>query len=166
MNQKTAHLKVHEWLAVALLIGIIGTLAIISAKGNAHTKPNFTAYNKGVEILVKGAVAYPGMYRLPSEVTMQELLAIVHVQPEADLRRLSMERLVKQGRVVNIPERSMITVHLQGAVKTPGPLRVPKGSRMEELLALPIFSENANTQGLRKKRKLKADEIIDIPNKK
>jgi hypothetical protein len=60
----------------------------------------------------------------------------------------------------------MIQVHLKGAVKSPGPLSIPKGSKLEDLISLADLSENANCEALKKKRRLNHDETIIIPEEK
>lgn len=158
-----AGLKVHEWLAVVLLIAAIGGVAGVTSFGQSGEKAIIAGGNEGIEIFVKGAVAYPGSYRLPSEMTMQDVLALAQVEAGADLRRFNLNAAVRRGRIINVPARHMITVHLKGAVSKPGAVSMPKGAHLEELLNMVEFKPEADRQWLRKKRKLKADEIIDVP---
>jgi len=162
LNQETSGLKVHEWLAVATIIVTIFCLIAITSIAKTQTNGIPAFRNEGIEVLIKGAVDNPGIYRFNSEMTMHDILEIAKVQPEADLRRLSLDKPVNKSRSINIPMRAMITVQLKGAVKTPGNLRVPKGTKMEDLLNLVVFDEGANTQKLQKKRALKDNEIIDV----
>lgn len=161
-------LKVHEWLAIAVVIGILAGLAFLttfSGRGESRQEginPSLTKV-KGFDVLIQGAVERPGIYHLESEMKMKDLLAIAEVRQEADLRRLKLDAMVKKGRVVRVPVRMMITVHLKGAVKQEGALRIPKGSKMEDLLELAEFDEDADLKVVRKKRRLKDDEEIIVP---
>jgi protein involved in polysaccharide export with SLBB domain len=168
LQGKSFPLKVHEWLAIALIIAAIGSLAVItsySKKGATQAdQTKMPIQNRsGIEILIKGAVEYPGIYRLPSEMLMKDLLELARLQPDADLRRYNLDRPVKRGRAINVPARHMIKVYLKGAVKNPGPIAIPKGTRMMDLLEVIAFEKNADKKALQKKRKLKPEEIVEVP---
>lgn len=162
-------LKVHEWLTIIVLIATMGSLSVMAAfsRGEIGDKdrlaPVFAVSRGKIEVLIKGAVAYPGVYCLPSDILMKDVLMLAELLPDADLRRYNLDRPIKRGRTINVPARLMITVHLKGAVKTPRAISVPKGSRLEELIGMADFAENANLNVLRKKRKIKANEVIDVP---
>ena len=168
-DKKATEIKFHEWLAILILIGIIAGLTIITSNSqlNSHgqkiDKAPAHARKNGVEIIVKGAVRYTGTYRLPPGMLMSDILNFADPLPNADLRRYKLETPLNRSRMINVPLRTMIKVHVKGAVKGPQVIEVPKGTRLEELIEKVIFAENANLNVLKKKRKLKADEIIDVP---
>lgn len=59
--------------------------------------------NKGLEVVIKGAVKYPGVYRLPSKMPMSDVLILAETLPEADLRRFKLNGSVNKSRVINVP---------------------------------------------------------------
>lgn len=167
-HEKPAVLKIHEWLAVVILISLVGGLALITSFPNtdSHKKNKTPSFIKkehdGVRVLIKGAVTYPGIYQLPSEMLLGDVLDIAQVNSNADLRRYKLDRKLSKGRVINIPIRKMITIHLKGAVKLPGAMRVPKGTALADLESMVEFSDNADRNALRKQRKLKDNEVVVI----
>lgn len=167
MQENVSSLKVHEWLAVAFVIGtIFGLACLTSFYGKKEpSRPNLALLEKanGFDVVLKGAVAYPGIYRFSSEITMKDLLILAGVRESADLRRFKPESVVKKTRIINVPERVMITVHLHGAIKSNCSLTIPKGSKVEDLIAIGKFSDQADLSVLKKKRRLKDSEVIFIP---
>ncbi len=167
----TSTLKVYEWLAISSLIIILGIMALIACFFKSPSQlsdkllPAFQPLSK-IEVAVKGHVDKPGIYTVLPHTTVKDMLALAEVRPNADLRRWRLERPIKRSCDINVKQRSMIQVHLKGAVKSPGPLLIPKGSRLEDLISLADLSENANRDSLRRKRKLHPDEIIIVPEEK
>jgi len=167
-ENKPVNLHVHEWFAILVLIGLIGGLAIITSDSQNQRSQNIKEteifYRKDwVEVFVKGAVQFPGIYQVPSEMTMKDVLEMAQVSNEADLRRFNLDRSIGKARSINIPTKPMITIYLKGAVKRSGAISVPKGFRLQDILELDIFEENADKMVLKKKRKLKEGERINIP---
>lgn len=165
-SNQSGKLKVHEWFAISTMVTIVIALALISSLyERQNKKTSFNIRKDSLEILIKGAVTHPGVYHLPSPLPMKALLALAEPLPDANLRRYNMEKIVTKGRVLNIPERRFIHVHIEGAVKQPLDLKVPKGTRLEELIDKVELSENADKKALQRKRKLKPNETIVIPSK-
>lgn len=165
----SSELKVHEWLAVIILISTLTGLSAMAylSKSTIGDKerlaPAFLTTHGKIEVLVKGAVIHPGIYCVPSMTTLAEVLIIAQVAPEADLRRYQLDNPIKRGRSINIPSREMITIDIKGAVKNPTKVTVPKGSKLEDLLNLIDFTDHADLKYLQKKRKLKSGEEITVP---
>jgi hypothetical protein len=168
MQENVSFLKVYEWMAVAVIIGIITGLACLTSfygKGESG-RPNLSRLEKlGFDVIIKGAVAQPGVYHIQSEMKMSDLLVLAEVLEKADLRRFKLDGIVKKTRIINVPERALITVHLQGACKNTTSIELLKGSKVEDLLELVDFSDEADLTVLKKKRQLKNDEVIYIPLK-
>ncbi|HEV8051214.1 MAG TPA: SLBB domain-containing protein [Parachlamydiaceae bacterium] len=167
-NENISSLKVHEWLAIAILIGILSGLACLTslnAKGESGRSAIEIHHNKysGFDVLVKGAVDHPGVYHINSEITMKDLLSLAGLSSSSDLRRFNLDAVIKKGRVVNVPLRAMINIRLAGAVKEERTLSIPKGSKLEDLVAIAELAPNANVKALMKKRRLKDDEIVIVP---
>lgn len=163
-------LKVHEWLAITIIIGVIaGLTCLTSFQNKQEIRPKDMTWmtrtaSGGFTILIQGAVDYPGMYHIDSPMTLGELLTLAGVQRDADLRRFRLSTLIKKGRTIRVPLRQMIQVHLRGAVNGEPTLTVPKGTKVEDLLSLADFRTDADIKILKKKRHLKADEVITIPH--
>lgn len=169
--QNNPALKIHEWLAVIVLIAILGALSMMAyiTKGDIGDRdrslPAFLSKSGKIEILIEGAVAHPGIYYLPSSIAMKDVLMLAQPTPHADLRRFNLKASIKKGRMIKVPLRAMITVHLKGAIKNPGGVSILKGTRLMDLEPLIQFEENADRKSLNKKRKLKEGEIIIIQEK-
>lgn len=166
--EEKSSLKVHEWLAVATAAGIIlGITCLTSFNGREEvSRLNTSLIGKqdaGFDILIKGAVGNPGIYHIHSEITLRDLLAISGILPNADLRRFNLDTVVKKGRILNVPSKAMINVHLEGAVMGNQMLTVPKNYRLMDLIDIGKFAPEADLNFLKKKRKLKPDEVIHVP---
>lgn len=135
-----------------------------------HLDPHQKSFSKknqhGFDVLVKGAVEHPGVYHLSSDMQMKDLLAIAGVKNTADLKRYSEDSWIKKGRVVNVLTQQMISVHLQGAVKGPSTLKLPKGSKVNDILNVIQLDEDADIEILQKKRLIKDNETFLIPHLK
>jgi hypothetical protein len=163
-------LKIHEWLAVMLIIGLLAFLTAISWVNQKYPStietgaPHFIA-SQELDITVQGAVEHPGRHIVKKGTTVREALALVGVLPEADLRRLKLDAKVRRNQVIKVPKMAMITVMLEGAVAQPGPVLVPRGSQLMDLIDKVALQETADVDKLRKKRRLKDGEIIVVPTK-
>lgn len=165
-----ASLETHEWMAVMAIIVVMLTLTVFAAfknRGyNALPFSHTSAYTQNrVEATLKGAVVHPGTYSLPKTMTLKELLEIAELTEDADVRRFNLQRTVQQGRAIHVPSRPMITVHINGAV-APVSLKVPQGTRVEELIDLVVLDDDADARVLKKKRKIKDGEAIHISKRK
>lgn len=166
-----ASLKIHEWMAITTIITVMCALtafAVLRRSWNDSRAPSpMSAYaHNRIEVVVKGAVAHSGVYSLPKGMPMKELLEVAQLAPDADVRRFNLERVIQQGRVVNVPKRAMITVQVNGAVESAGEVTVPRGTTLEQLADKIALSEDADASSLRKKRKLKDGETITVKKKK
>lgn len=160
------YLKIHEWLAVSIFIGVICAVALLTSMVQLTENTSAVIQKEEIEIVVKGAVANPGVYRFPSEMRLKDILGIAQLLPNADLRRYNLDSQVSRGRVINVPARTMISVHVEGAVKEKATLTIPKGTRLEELADIIAFADDADTQALHKKRRLKDQEVVKVPVRK
>lgn len=160
-------LNVHEWLAIAIMTGLLGGLALITfLSGPAFRQSRQFQLQQGrIEVLIKGAVDHPGVYRIPPGMPMKDLLALAAVRENGDLRRYRPDSLIKKTRLIHVPEQAMMTVYVTGEVLSSKELRVPKGVKVEDLLPLITLTDEADPSILRKKRKLKPNEVIEIPKK-
>jgi SLBB domain len=115
-EEESSPLYVHEWIILSLLIALIFGLTFITAlKQSLSTLAAPVREKKtAVEVFVKGAVEYPGIYTLPGNMTLKNLLILAEAHPEANLRRYNLENVVKNGRVLHIkllPKTKRKTLH-------------------------------------------------------
>lgn len=163
------HLPLHEWLAVAALSTLMLLLAVIAVWNRTQTLPT-TSSSKSphyllpqeIEVTVEGAVEHSGHYKLKVGSRVKDLLEIAKPLPEANLKKIKMESQLREGRLLKVPFTEMIVVHIKGAVKQEGELKIKKGTRLVDLLEIVNFSENADLEPLQKKRRLKEQEVIEI----
>lgn len=164
-------LMVHEWLAITTIIGFLGMLTIISVirstpplvpqKELAHPLTN-----PFIKVSIEGAVEHPGSYNLKKGARVKDALEQAKPLSNANLGQMNLESKLRKGQKINVPKIEMLTLFLQGAVKTPGALQVPKGTRLIDLMSLVEFLENAKLEPLQKKRRLKNNEVIHIKTMK
>jgi hypothetical protein len=164
------HLAVHEWLAVIVIIGCFATLTCLSLifdksiPDNTSSIPHYLK-PQYIEVLVQGAVELPGSYKMSSSAKLKELIALANPIPEADLRHLKLEGKLRNGQVVKIQTRQHIDVYVSGAVENPGKLRVPQGTKLNELGNYAQLSTHADTNKINRKRILKSEEVIVVPSR-
>lgn len=107
MKSQTTSLKIHEWLAVVLLCASILVVCLTTRSSSAPLLIK-KSQRDHLEILIRGAIVYPGIYQIDPETTLEEVLALCEVCPNADLRRFKLSSLVKKGRILNIPAKKPI----------------------------------------------------------
>lgn len=163
-------LAVREWIAVVVIIGCFTTLTCISYFNDAslpETTSGMPHYLKPqqIEVLVQGAVAAPGSYKLDVNAKLKDVLTMAVPKQEADLRRIKPEGKLRNGQVVTIPARELIVVNLVGAVENPGKIQVPKGTKLNEIGNYTQLSSDADYDKINRKRILKNEEVINVPSK-
>lgn len=164
-------MPLHEWLAVLVIILAMILLTVVALFNQndslpEHTgQPHFIAPQE-IEITVEGAVENPGIHQLKKGARVKDALLAAKTLPEADISKLKLESKLRDGRVIKVPYKAMITIYLQGAVEVEGVLKVKKGTRLNELVNIAVFSPLADLSALNKKRRLKDGETIHVPERK
>jgi len=160
-----SELRPQEWFLV--LAGCL-TLLAFALVGLLYNDPVIPEepLAETVVATIEGAVAFPGSYELPFGSSVGDLLERASPDPDADLRRIRRSALLKQGKFLRVRKLPKITVYLKGAVTLEGPLELPKGTRLEELIELAPLTGNADKSFLKRRRKLKEGEIISVPEQK
>lgn len=164
------NLAVHEWISVVIIMGFFITLTMVSlrtehsyesiALGEAHyLKPQI------IEVFVQGSVEKPGSHQIHHKMKLKDLLEIVKPLNEADLKRLKPESKLKNGQVIKISAKPLITVNFIGAVEKPGSYTIPKGTRLYEIGRYVPLSGEVDMNKISKKRILKSNEVVDVPSK-
>ncbi|MDR3624040.1 MAG: hypothetical protein P4L16_02735 [Chlamydiales bacterium] len=107
MSEK--QLGFRDWYFVAfigsILLVVFG-LSFHSSYGSDYTleeeihelKPK-----KIIEITVKGAVKFPGVYKVQEGVLLQEVLENAKLLEAADIRRLKLSSAIKKNKTVVVP---------------------------------------------------------------
>jgi DNA uptake protein ComE-like DNA-binding protein len=160
-------LLIHEWLAIAIIIGLLAMLTIISKPASISplSSPENFHYlaPTHIEMAIDGAVERPGKYHLKKGSLLQDLLDQAKILPTAELKHLNLKAKLRKGQVVHVPSQEMITVYLEGAVIKPGPYQFLKGTRLMDLKDRDLFTSGADLKLLNKKRRLKHNEVLSIP---
>jgi hypothetical protein len=160
-------LPVHEWLAVVIMAAFMVTLTLITLVSDPEVPTEgaaiHVAFNRTIEVEITGAVEKPGKYRVEPGVLLKEVLVLAVPNEKADLHRLKMEKKLNRSTTVNVPSIEMITIMIEGAVNNSGPMEIPKGSIVKELIPLISFAEGADFSKLDRKRTLKDQEKINVP---
>lgn len=166
-SQEAPRLPVHEWAAVVIIMGLLlGITAIVWWHGDSsiptQVGPPHYIVDQEIEVYVEGAVEKPGPMLVKRGERLSEVLEKAVLMPDSDLRRLKLMKKVRSGQVIKVPHRPMISVMIEGAVETPGPVTLPKGSSVSDLIPLIKFQEGAQTEKLQRKRRLKDGEVITV----
>ena len=163
-------LQIHEWLAVVCIIGLLGFLTALSWFNATYSSapetgtPHYILAQE-IEINIQGAVEQPGRRLVKKGITVGEALAHAGLLSDADLRRVKLDSKVRRNQTIKVPQLATITVIVEGAVVTPGSLKLPKGAKLMDLIAHVVLQDNADVEKLRKKRRLKDGETIQVPKK-
>lgn len=164
-------LPFHEWFVIVLFCTILLVLAGLAfgrqktsgSPSHASSDPPVTV----LEVKIQGAVEKPGIYRLPLDSSVQELVDQAKLLPQADLSQIKWRRKLQQGQTVRVPERLPIKIYVEGAVKQSGLMQILSGTRGQELADQLDVLPEADLRALRKKRQfLREGETIIIPVKK
>ncbi len=179
MPSMSSRLPFHEWLVVSLFCSVLLLLASFAFLGRSHAyssqPPSPSSFSQSslpetplthLEVKVEGAVAHPGVYRLPLKTSLKELLAQAEPLPTADLSELSWRKKLRDQQTVTVPEKREITIYLDGAVKKPGAIKILSGTRYQELLPQLDCLEEADLRAIKKKKKfLQEGACVYIPSK-
>lgn len=166
-DQEKPHLPIHEWVAVVTILGFMAILTGLTAFDSSPSSPVITGVphyltDPNIEVYIQGAVERSGVYTVPRGALVSDLLELAKPEGDADLTKLKLQSKLRKGQLVKVPKLAMLTVYLEGAVETPGALKIPKGTRLEELPNLAKLTAEANLKPLQKKRRLKDGEVIHI----
>lgn len=164
-------LPLHEWLIIFLLIALMSMIVLVTTwKGlPARTvvlgEPHHLI-SPTIDVQVEGAVEKPGLLTLKRGSCLQDALLMTSPLPEADLKGLKLKKALRDGQVIRVPRKRLITIFLEGAVQNPGPLQVWEGTKREELLTQIAFLPEADLKSLKKKQKLNDQEIVIVTLRK
>lgn len=160
-------LPLHEWLAVVVIIAGMLLLTLLTTFNSSPKLPQLNPSphymtDPEIEVYVQGAVQHAGPLKIMQGTLIRDVLEIVKPNDEADLSKIKMQSKARHGQIIKIPKIETLTIYLEGAVKTPGSVVMPKGSKLQDLLESVQFAADANLKPLSKKRKLKDKEVIRV----
>jgi hypothetical protein len=155
-------LKAHEWIAVSLLI--VSLIVITFLTQGDHTALQVLPRTPAThDVVVRGAVAHEGIYRVSTDMSLRELLALVEPNSQADLRRYKLDNPLRKGRIINIRTRKVIRVYVSGAVLEPKEIELYSGARYSDLKGKVALHKNANKTILDRRGLLKDQQKVVIP---
>lgn len=167
-----SRLPLHEWCIIVLFCLILLFLAGF-ALGRSRNVENANHSQLAemplalLEVKVEGAVAKPGVYRMPLNASLKDLLDQAELLSSADQSKLKWNRKLRHEQTIRVPERTWVTIYVEGAVMQPGSLKILSGTRGQELADRLEVLPEADLRALRKKRQfLKQGDTITIPVKK
>lgn len=162
-------LPIHEWAAILLIVTLLAILTVLALGKDQATlpkhlnAPHFITTNE-IEVWIEGAVENPGYYKVKRGTCIKGVLELATCKQEADLRKVKLQKKLRNGQIIKIPQKEMITIFVEGEVEHPKTISLQKGSQVKELIPMLIFTSKANVEKLNRKRKLKDGEKIVVPS--
>ncbi len=153
-------------MLIAIIVLLTGITYFNQDKTSASYPAPSLAISSEVQIWIEGAVAKPGAYVLKKGSHLEDVLACAQPLAEADLTQLKLKKTLYDGQKIQIPTKLFMTVILEGAIEQPGPLKVPQGIFLKDLDQYAKFLPEADLKKIKKKKRLKDGEIVQIPAKK
>lgn len=174
-NEDLSYLKLplHEWCIITLFCAILMVLAgwafwgqqnqQLIAPASLEPEPSVTV----LQVKIAGAVANPGIYQLPLNASLKDLIDQAQPLANADVSALKWRRKLRDGQTIIVPEKKPITIYLEGAVKQPGPYQILSGTRLLELADQLEVLPEADLKAIRKRRGfLREGDVVAVPFKK
>ena len=174
-NENFSHLNLplHEWCIITLFCAILIALAGWAFWGQQNhqlispvplePEPSLTV----LQVKIAGEVAKPGIYHLPLNASLKELVDQAQPLVNADLSELKWRRKLRDGQTILVPERKPITIYIEGAVKEPGPYQILSGTRLLEFADQLEVLPEADLKAIRKRRGfVREGDVVAIPFKK
>lgn len=160
-------LTLTEWTGVLFLSGIFLTFTLITYSQESlwqieDSKTSQFLYNQTIEVYVEGAVASAGRYEMKKGDRLEKLLMLAKPTKEADLRKLKLHSKLRQGQSIRVPVKEMITIYVEGEVKTNGAYLIPKGTKRNEVAQFLDLLPEVEMQPLKGSKLLKDGEKIVV----
>ena len=115
------------WPIVIVLLSLSGIVIYEQGKAKSIQIVDRVAEakvaNKKIVVQVDGAVQNPGVYQVTENMHLYELLVLVEPLPDADLQKLNLAEVIKDGSLFRIPSSTK-----KEAKKIAKPATVKKGS--------------------------------------
>lgn len=163
-------LPFYEWCIIILFSAILLALAGLAFGRQQSTPVSYLPPEPppaALQVSIEGEVAKPGLYQLPLNGTLKQLIEKAEPLAEADLSQLNPRKKLYDGQTIRIPRKRWITITVEGAVQEPGAYKILSGTRYQELANQLHVLPEADLKAIRKKsRFLKDGEVVKIPTKK
>lgn len=170
MTSPPPKLPYYEWCIIILFSAIMLALAGLAFGRQQSTPVSYAPPEpppSALQVSIEGEVAKPGVYQLPLDATLRQLIEKGEPLAEADLSQLNPRKKLFDGQTIRIPRKRWITITVEGAVQEPGSYKILSGTRYQELTNQLQLSPEADLNAIRKKKRfLKDGETIRIPTKK
>ncbi len=160
-----------EWLVIVAVVAVMALLTVVAFVSDRHmTDHNLDSphhlISQEIDVFVEGAVEHPGAFTVKRGAVVQDVLDRAKLRPEANLSKLKMTAKLRNGQRVRVPAKEMITIILEGAVVHPGPHRVFKGMRWDQLSEVVELAADADVKFLKKKKRLKDQDVVHVKSRK
>lgn len=157
-SQEELHLP--EWGAlIVLVVSLCATVAIAFWQNQGIEELKTTPHlilEPNIWITVEGAVEHPGRLEIAKGALLKEALAMVGVQPDADTSKLMLAKSVRKNQKVWVPSKKWVVIEVEGM----GKVKLPKGTRLNQLPALVDMPEGVERSQFKSRRLLKDCENI------
>ena len=159
-------LRFTEWTLTGAFLLVLISLVLI-AKIQAHRlSVNTVLAPPPVEIVLEGEVERPGTYLTPLGTPLHDVVRKAGPKRFADVSFILPETRVTAPLHLKLQPLTHLTITVEGAVTAPGSLTVPIGTRISDLKKYLTLTPDADRTFFKKRRLLKNNEKITIPQGK
>ncbi|MDE3055440.1 MAG: SLBB domain-containing protein [Verrucomicrobiota bacterium] len=158
-------------LALAIsFIAILSTLTLISKLHDArefrrlqHVTRRHPEVRSVWHVTLSGAVAKPGCYPVTDGAPLSVALKKARLMRSANLRSIDPSLPVTENLDLSIEELSTLSVTLEGAVCSAGPIEMPVGSRLSHLKTKIEGTAETDWAFFKSRRLLRDGEVVSVP---
>lgn len=162
MNESIPRLPAHEWAAVAVFISILLFIGItnlwVNQRDSQLTVP--LAPNDEVFVTLQGAVSKPGSYKVKKGEKLGSVIGLSEPHESADLSKIELNKSLRYDRIIEIPNKKMITLYLEGYVKPRGAIQMEAGATLHQLYEKIEILKNESDYLKHNNRPLHHEEVI------
>lgn len=177
---KKDSLPFHEWFIILVLLGFLGSLAIISYLSSQNASdylkkhPYQNLAGKCVQVEVVGEVRHPNIYEFPLGVSVKKVMAKakptaladrknINIQAKDSLKQAVFDQKIYASCQIAVPKLQKLEIYVTGAVLNPGKIEMPLDGRLKDVKACILLQENADDKIFKSKRRLRNEETIHVP---
>ncbi len=110
-SQLDSQILFREWIAIALVGGLVILLAIVSWLPQLNLENEVAGYRverakqPTIEIVLEGAVSHPGSYTFAPGVTVREVLKATSLLKEANRKEIPFRKVLLTSQTLVIPHK-------------------------------------------------------------
>lgn len=162
MNKNNLSLKQRVIVSfITCIIFLIITLPYIQS----YKYPKIFLETSPLEIVVRGAVKYPGVYKVYPGTKIEDLFKRAKIMDKADLSKVDLLNPLNNSRVIELPFLEKISIEVKGAVEEMT-LELKPGTRICSLKNYLNFEKDADISVLNSRKKLTNNQKVFIPRNK